>query len=111
MAELFLSILYVFNVSPGAFIPGMQVTFIDAVDLAARRRPDVFMGEKKLTETRIECESIHAMTGRVHHHRTRAINEVSSGNLVYTFLQTIFNASVRRVVRDSPMNREYGSDT
>src|SRR5262249_4029976 len=110
MSLVFIIVFQIVDVSPGPFIPGIHVAFVDAIDLAACRRSNVFMRKKNLSEAWVERESVDAMAGCIHHHRARAVNEVAGGDLVTAFLQAVFETAVRRVVRYSPVNRKYSSD-
>src|SRR5262245_37752776 len=111
MSFVVLVILQIADVPPRSFVPRIHVTFVDAVDLAAHGRSNVFVRKKKFTEARIERKSVNTMAGRVDHHRARAINKVARGDLLDAFLQAVFKTAIRRVVGYSPVNRKYGSDT
>src|SRR5438132_7903365 len=109
MSEIVIFIFHELNVPPYAFIPELRIAFIDAVDLAPHRRPNIFVGKQKLTKARIERETVYPVPGRVDHHRARPINEIARSDLVDAFLKAIFDSTVRRMVCNPLMNREYGS--
>src|SRR5262249_2298477 len=104
MSPILLILFYEFDIPSRACIPGMHVAFIDAVDLSAQRRSDVFMREKEFTKTWIQSKSVHAVACGVDHHRARTVNEIASGNLVDALLKAVFNFSIGRVIGDSAVD-------
>ena len=75
-------LLHVFDVPAGSRVPLAHVAFVDAVDLPARWGSDVFVRQQELAETGIECKSVHAVSGRIHHHRAGSIDEVAGSDLI-----------------------------
>ena len=67
------------------------------------------MREKKLSERRVERESVDAASRRVHEHRARPVDDVTGGDLIAALLQAVFEATVdaRHLL---PVNREDGPD-
>src|SRR6476659_10166901 len=88
----------------------MSIAFINAVDPAAAGCANAFVREKKLTKARIQCEAEHAMPRGVDHHCAGAVYEIARSNLIDAFLQAIFDAAVRRMVRDPAMDGEDRAD-
>src|SRR5437667_12794135 len=75
------------DVPPRAGVPEMHVHFVDAVNLFARRRANIFVGKRKLAQAWIERESINAVSGRVNHHRSRGVDKIPRTGLVRALLQ------------------------
>src|SRR5881397_205184 len=99
------------DVLPRAGVPEMHVPFVDAVNLPARGRANVFLGKKELGQAWIERESMNAVSGGVNHHRARAIDKVARRNLVRALLQAIFERAVFVVFGDFVMDRKDRSNT
>ncbi len=74
---------------PVSLGPAREVTLINAVILTARRSLDVRVYETEFPNRRIECETMDAMTRGIHHHRTGPVDDVPSGNLFPTLLETV----------------------
>src|SRR5678815_4641651 len=107
MAVFLVVFLHICHVSPRAVIPGVHVSFVDAVDPSPTRNADVFVGKEKLAKARVQGKTIYAMPGGIDHHGARTINEIAGSHLVDAFLQAVFDTPVRRVVRHASMDREY----
>src|SRR6184192_3160957 len=101
----------IFDVTPRSRIPRMHVPFVDAVDLSAPGGTDVFVGKEELAQAGIQRKSMNAVSGRVNHHRARAIDEIARSDLVAALLQAIFEGAVFVVLGDLAMDRKNGSDT
>src|SRR5437868_3796319 len=100
----------VIDIPAGAGIPYVRVALIDAVNFPAARRADIFVRKKEFSEARIESEAMNAVAGRIDHHRARAVNEVTRGNLIAAPLKTVFDITVGRMIRNSSMDGEDRAD-
>ncbi len=101
--------LEVVDVFAGRIVPLLPVAFVDAVHPALLGALNVLVRQEELTEGRVECEAVHAVPGRVHHHCARTVDEVSGGHLHVAGLETILNIAV--VTRSNPpVNRENRTD-
>ena len=99
------------DVPPRAGVPEMHVPFVDAVNLSARRRANIFVGKKKLAQAWIERESMNAVSGGVNHHRARAVDKIARRDLVRALLQAVFKRAVFVVFGDFVMDGKDCSNT
>src|SRR5438128_11854419 len=76
-------------VPPRAGVPEMHVPFVDAVNLSARGRANIFVGKKKLAQAWIERESMNAVTGGVTHHRARPVHKTGRRDVVGALQQPV----------------------
>src|SRR5436309_9374424 len=99
------------DVPPRAGVPEMHVPFVDAVNLSARRRANIFMGKKKLANTWNERKSTNAVSGGVNHHPARAVDKIAPRDLVRALLQAVFKRAVFVVFGDFVMDGKDCSNT
>src|SRR3989442_1403279 len=99
------------DVPPRAGVPEMHVPFVDAVNLSARRRANIFVGKKKLAQAWIERESMNAVSGGVNHHRARAVDKIARSDLVRALLQAVFERAVFVIFGDLVMDGKDRSNT
>ena len=69
--------------------PARIVALVYAVIFPGSRRRHVVVDEAELADNGVEGETVHAISRRVHHDRTRPVNHISGGNLLAPLLQAV----------------------
>jgi len=89
--------------------PVMVVAFVDTEDLAPFRNLDVLMGQQEFSYAWQEGEAMNTVSGGVHHHGARPVDEVTRCYLFVSRLQDIAQGTVLLIAYLS-VNGKDGAD-
>src|ERR671919_9204 len=84
----------VVNIALDFRVPVLVVPLVYTIRIATFRHANMLVRQEKFSHAGIEGIAVYAAPCRVDEHRTGAISDIASGNLVFPRLQEVFQGAI-----------------